>query len=89
MRRSMWAPLHEAAIKNGTDMATLLLKHGADVNAQDMCVQWHACLLQLCDKVMRLCSGGQTALHLAALKNHVEVAKLLLEHGADVMAKKK
>ena len=27
---------------------------------------------------------GRTALHLAAEKNHVEVAKVLLENGADV-----
>jgi ankyrin repeat protein len=30
---------------------------------------------------------GQTALHLAALQNHVEVAKVLLDHGADINAK--
>ena len=72
---------------NHVDMARLLLQYGADVNAKDMCVQWHACLLQLCGKVMRLCSGGQTALHLAAFKNNVEVSKVLLENGADVKAK--
>ncbi len=30
---------------------------------------------------------GATALHLAAGQNHVEVAKLLLQHAADVNAK--
>ena len=32
---------------------------------------------------------GLTALLLAAGKNHVEVAQLLLQHGADVKAKSK
>ncbi len=31
--------------------------------------------------------NGRTALYAAADNNHVEVAKLLLEHGADVNAK--
>ena len=31
--------------------------------------------------------NGQAALHLAALKNHLEVAKVLLKHGADVNAR--
>ena len=30
---------------------------------------------------------GKTALHFAAERNHVEVAKVLLENGADVNAK--
>ncbi len=30
---------------------------------------------------------GRTPLHQAALKNHVEMVKLLLEHGADVNTK--
>ena len=34
-------------------------------------------------------SYGMTALHWAAFNNHVEVAKLLLQHGADVNAKNK
>ena len=31
---------------------------------------------------------GETALHDAASNNHVEIAKLLLQHGADVNQKK-
>jgi len=35
----------------------------------------------------RLRRFGSTALHIAANQNHVEVAKLLLQHGANVNAK--
>jgi ankyrin repeat protein len=30
------------------------------------------------------CRKGETALHDAASNNHIEIAKLLLEHGAEV-----
>ena len=39
--------------------------------------------------VTRLHRDGWTLLHFAAYKNHVEMAKLLLEHHADVNAKAK
>ena len=35
----------------------------------------------------RLHRDGRTSLHLAAIKNHLEVAKVLLKHGADVNAR--
>jgi ankyrin repeat protein len=35
----------------------------------------------------RLHRDGRTSLHLAAPKNHLEMVKLLLEHGADVDTK--
>ncbi len=38
-------------------------------------------------QVTHFYSDGTTALHAAALKNHLEMAKLLLQHGADVNAK--
>jgi ankyrin repeat protein len=38
---------------------------------------------------MRFRRRGGTALHQAANENHVEMAKLLLEHHADVNAKAK
>jgi hypothetical protein len=44
---------------------------------------------KLCNHVTRLRRDGRTALHLAAGQNRVEVAKVLLENGADVNAKDK
>ena len=35
----------------------------------------------------RLRRDGQAALHLATVENHLEVAKVLLKHGADVNTK--
>ena len=36
---------------------------------------------------MRRNNLGLTALHLAAQNHHVEVAKILMQHGADINAK--
>jgi ankyrin repeat protein len=40
-------------------------------------------------QVTRLRRHGFKALHMAAGQNHVEVAQLLLQHGANVKAKSK
>ncbi len=45
------------------------------------------CSTKLCDQVTRLRRFGMTALHFAAVENHMEMVKLLLQHGADVNAK--
>ena len=45
------------------------------------------CSTKLCNRVTRLCRNGGTALLMAAAKNHVDVAKVLLQHGADVNEK--
>ena len=51
------------------------------------------CSTKLCNRVMHFYSDGETgigdvtALFMAAAKNHVDVAKVLLQHGADVNAK--
>ena len=65
--------LHWAAGDNALEIeiASLLLRHGADVNAKAV------------GKVL----GGWTALHSAVKNNALEVVDLLLRHGADVNAK--
>ena len=45
------------------------------------------CSTKLCNLVTRLRRNSGTALNLAVGENHVEIAKLLLQHGADVNAK--
>ena len=45
------------------------------------------CGTKLCNWMTRLRRSGGTALHQAVGKKHVEMVKLLLQHGADVNAK--
>ena len=45
------------------------------------------CSTKLCNWVMHFYSDGETALLMAAGKKHMEMVKLLLQHGADVNAK--
>ncbi len=47
------------------------------------------CSTKLCNQVTRLRRDGWSALHAAAGKNYVEVAKVLLQNGADVNATNK
>ena len=44
------------------------------------------CSTKLCNWMTRFRRDGWTALQLAAVKKHVEVANVLLQHGADVNA---
>jgi ankyrin repeat protein len=85
--------LHFAAVENHMEMVKLLLQHGADVNAK---TEWVLCtFVQLLPRqlmtaaavqVTRFYSDGTKVLHEAAAKNHMEMAKLLLQHGANVNA---
>ncbi|XP_013188848.2 E3 ubiquitin-protein ligase MIB1 [Amyelois transitella] len=89
--------LHDAITKKRDDMLTLLLEHGADMtltNNNGFNALHHAALRGN-PSAMKIMLGksrpwivdeakddGYTALHLAALNNHAEVAELLLCAGA-------
>ena len=92
-------PLHVASHRGHADVAQLLLKHGADADAQDD--EKRTPLLRASKdghvKVARalLEHGANTetrdeetwnALDRASYEGHVEVVQVLLEHGADVKA---
>lgn len=90
-------PLHDAISKKRDDMLTLLLDHNADImltNNNGFNALHHAALRGN-PSAMRILllklprpwivdekkDDGYTALHLAALNNHVEVAELLVHQG--------
>ncbi|XP_021927996.1 E3 ubiquitin-protein ligase MIB1 [Zootermopsis nevadensis] len=90
-------PLHDAISKKRDDMLTLLLEHNADImltNNNGFNALHHAALRGN-PSAMRILlmklprpwivdekkDDGYTALHLAALNNHVEVAELLVHQG--------
>jgi E3 ubiquitin-protein ligase mind-bomb len=91
------APLHDAISKKRDDMLSLLLEHGADItitNNNGFNALHHAALRGNPSAMRILLSklprpwivdekkdDGYTALHLAALNNHVEVAELLVRQG--------
>ena len=90
------ALLCEAALKNQREIADLLLRKGADVNARDSsgATPLHAAalkgnlaiaelLLSRGAKVDARDGDGLTPLHIAAVSGHAEVAALLLDRGAD------
>lgn len=90
-------PLHDAISKKRDDMLTILLDHGADItltNNNGFNALHHAALRGNPSAMRTLLSklprpwivdekkdDGYTALHLAALNNHVEVAELLIHQG--------
>ncbi|XP_054710060.1 E3 ubiquitin-protein ligase MIB1-like [Uloborus diversus] len=90
-------PLHDAISKKRDDMLTLLLDNGADIcltNNNGFNALHHAALRGNPSAMRILLSklprswvvdekkdDGYTALHLAALNNHVEVAELLVQQG--------
>lgn len=90
-------PLHDAISKKYDDMVTLLLDHNADIkvtNNNGFNALHHAALRGNPSAMWMLLvmsprrwvvdepkDDGYTALHLAALNNHVAVAKLLIHHG--------
>ena len=94
--------LHDAASKNAYEAAKILLKQGADINAQDK-HGWtplhHAAWNNAADTAEVLLNQGAdihatnkhgwTPLHWGALNNAADTAEVLLKNGADVNAKNK
>lgn len=92
--------LHSASMEEGyEDMAALLLKYGADVDAVDDygftplryaafygVVENCQLLLDNGADVNAACRGGTTPLHWAARGGWYEVCELLLSHGANAFA---
>ena len=66
-----WKPLACAVAAKGPALVSLLIERGARVN----------------DRVEPGAKGSMPALHVAAMMGNVEMAELLLKHGADVDAK--
>jgi ankyrin repeat protein len=89
-------PLHVASRHGYMDVTQLLLKHGADTEAQDddKCTPLLLASRRECVEVARVLlkhgadreardSYNCTPLLLASMRGYVEVSRVLLEHGAD------
>ncbi|EAY08638.1 hypothetical protein TVAG_239980 [Trichomonas vaginalis G3] len=95
-----YSPLSYAAGKNNTEIAELLISHGALVNAIDEfethllheatrnnCTETAKTLLENGAHVNAKDVFGMTPLHIAAKSDCTETAELLLSYGANVKAK--
>jgi ankyrin len=92
--------LHQTTRLGDTETVGVLLKNGADVNAQDdagetalheAAREGHIDVVNLLLKhradVDRVSPGGHTALFYASIQGHVDVVNALLDRGADVNGK--
>ncbi|XP_072278229.1 ankyrin repeat domain-containing protein 27 [Pyxicephalus adspersus] len=95
--RDGFTPVHIAALHGHTVLVSLLLKHGAQVDAKNgtRAIPLHlACLkghLEVVKILMEYSTGknkkdmnGNTPLIYACMGAHLEIASILLEHGASV-----
>lgn len=82
------ASLHLASYQGHLDIVKLLLKHGANVTATTAARE-QAGAPERTPVLTLLPQEDWTALHAASDKGHAEVVKLLLENGADPLAKGK
>ena len=71
--KSSWRPLHHAVIHDFFDGAELLISKMNDFNIS----------VDIFD------GYGNTPLHFAAMRGNIEIAKLLIENGADINSKNK
>ncbi|MGI9305518.1 MAG: ankyrin repeat domain-containing protein [Gammaproteobacteria bacterium] len=93
-----WSATMIAAAKGYGSLLDLLIMHGADTNVRDI-YGWtplmrathegrHGIVKSLLSKtspeIDAQDESGLTALHRAAAKGYVDIARLLIEHGADV-----
>ena len=67
-----WTPLHLAAQENNRDIAKLLVKHGAAINAASY--------------IKYPSQGKHTPLHIAIYNKHTNMIKLLIKEGANINA---
>lgn len=91
---------HKAAERGDVAAVTTMLDHGTDINVKDpygwSALQYATASMAPQEAMVRLllsrgadinCStGGSTPLYLAAIREHVGIARLLIGHGADVDA---
>ena len=88
-------PLHAALVKGHSEVATLLVKNGADPNSRDDRgrAPLHIEIARLLEKsganVETTNDENLTPLHLAPRQDNVDVAQLLAEWGADVTTQDK
>ena len=76
-------PLHIAAANDATDVVRLLIHHGADLLLQsDSGFPWDLAIEYSAQTSKEMMLGP--ALHVAAKRDRLEVARALLDHGADV-----
>eukprot|EP00742_Colponemidia_sp_Colp-10_P011871 GILJ01013252.1.p1 GENE.GILJ01013252.1~~GILJ01013252.1.p1 ORF type:complete len:574 (-),score=64.89 GILJ01013252.1:195-1916(-) len=90
-------PLYSALESGHSEMAHLLLQRGADAQASTEPLLYHACNHAVIDEsLVRILferghgtvnttdTYGVSAVHLLAMKGHVELLTLLLDNGADI-----